>query len=295
MGKKRRMNDKTKRLRNMFEAPGLIVAPGAHDALTAKLIEHVGFEVAFHTGYGTAASLLGAPDMGLVSFYEMVERIRYIAHAVNIPIFADGDTGYGGIVNVQRTVKEYIWAGASGMFIEDQVWPKRCGHLEGKELISQDEMVKKIKAAYDAKMEEDPDFILGARTDAIAVYGFKEAIRRANAYAQAGVDFIFLDAPETEKQVRDIPKLIEKPVMLNLIEGGKTPLFTFKEVEDMGYKILAIPLTALYSATRAMLSALSKLKERGALSPGDENMVTFEEFSNIVNLHEFLKKEKRYK
>ncbi len=289
------MNNKTKRLRKTFETPGLIIAPGAHDALTAKLIEHVGFEVAFHTGYGTAASLLGAPDVGLVSFYEMVERVRYIAHAVDIPIFADGDTGYGGIVNVQRTVKEYIWAGASGMFIEDQVWPKRCGHLEGKELIPQDEMVGKIRAAYDAKMEVDPDFILGARTDAISVYGFEEAIKRANIYAQAGADFIFLDAPETEKQVRDIPKLIEKPVMLNLIEGGRTPLFTFKEVEDMGYKILAIPLTALYSATRAMLSALSKLKERGALSLNDENMVTFKEFADIVGLPEILKREKRYK
>ncbi len=166
-------NDKTKKLRRLFEGTDLLIAPGAHDALTAKLIEKVGFDVAFHTGYGTAASLLGAPDIGLVSFYEMVERVRYIAHAVNIPIFADGDTGYGGPVNVQRTVREYIWAGASGMFIEDQVWPKRCGHLEGKELIPEEEMVAKIHAAYDAKMEEDPDFILGARTDAISVYGFE--------------------------------------------------------------------------------------------------------------------------
>ncbi len=287
-------NDKTKKLRKLFEGTNLLIAPGAHDALTAKLIEKVGFDVAFHTGYGTAASLLGAPDIGLVSFYEMVERVRYIAHAVDIPIFADGDTGYGSVVNVQRTVREYIWAGASGMFIEDQVWPKRCGHLKGKELISKEEMVAKIRAAYDVKMEEDPNFILGARTDAISVYGFEEAIRRANLYAEAGADFVFLDAPETKDQVREIPKLVNAPAMLNLIEGGKTPLFTFEEVRNMGYKILAIPLTALYSGVGAMLSALTRLKERGYLSPDQEDMITFEEFSEIVGVFDLLKKEKEY-
>ena len=288
------MNKKTKLLRQMFESPGLLIIPGAHDALTAKLIEKVGFRVLFHTGYGTSASLLGAPDVGLVSFYEMVERVRYIAHAVNIPILADGDTGYGNAINVQRTVKEYIWAGASGMFIEDQLWPKRCGHLEGKELISKDEMIGKIKAGYDAKMEEDPAFILGARTDAIAVYGFDEAIERANAYAEAGADFIFLDAPETEKEVLEIPKLVKKPVMLNLVEGGKTPIFTVKEVEEMGYKILTYPLTALYSATKAMLSVLRSLKEKG-ISKGDKDtMVTFSEFAEIVGLYDILDKAKKY-
>lgn len=289
------MNKKTKRLREMFNKSGLLVVPGAHDALTAKLIEIVGFDVAFHTGYGTSATLLGAPDVGLVSFYEMVERVRYIAHAVGIPIFADGDTGYGGIVNVQRTVREYIWAGASGMFIEDQVWPKRCGHLEGKELISKEEMIGKIKAAYDVKMEEDSDFILGARTDAIAVEGFYEAIERANAYIDAGVDFIFLDAPETEKQVEEIPKLVNAPSMLNLIEGGKTPLFTFREVEEMGYKILAIPLTALYSGTKAALEALKDLKSRGALEKDQRKFLTFSEFGEIVGISEVLETEKKYR
>ncbi len=289
------MNPRTKKLREMFHSSGLIVAPGAHDALTAKIIEQVGFDVVFHTGYGTAASLLGAPDIGLVSFYEMVERVRYIAHAVKVPVLADGDTGYGGVINVQRTVKEYIWAGASGMFIEDQVWPKRCGHLEGKEIIPKKEMTAKIRAAYDAKMEEDPDFILGARTDAIAVSGFSEAIERANAYREAGADFIFLDAPVTEEQVREIPKLVKAPVMLNLIEGGKTPLFSFQEVEEMGYKILAIPLTALYSGTKAALDALKSLKDRGSLGMNREKMLTFSEFSEIVGVSEVFKKAKKYK
>ncbi len=289
------MNPRTKKLREMFHSSGLIVAPGAHDALTAKIIEQVGFDVVFHTGYGTAASLLGAPDIGLVSFYEMVERVRYIAHAVKVPVLADGDTGYGGVINVQRTVKEYIWASASGMFIEDQVWPKRCGHLEGKEIIPKKEMTAKIRAAYDAKMEEDPDFILGARTDAIAVSGFSEAIERANAYREAGADFIFLDAPVTEEQVREIPKLVKAPVMLNLIEGGKTPLFSFQEVEEMGYKILAIPLTALYSGTKAALDALKSLKDRGSLEMNREKMLTFSEFSEIVGVSEVFKKAKKYK
>ncbi len=289
------MNPRTKKLREMFHSSGLIVAPGAHDALIAKIIEQVGFDVVFHTGYGTAASLLGAPDIGLVSFYEMVERVRYIAHAVKVPVLADGDTGYGGVINVQRTVKEYIWASASGMFIEDQVWPKRCGHLEGKEIIPKKEMTAKIRAAYDAKMEEDPDFILGARTDAIAVSGFSEAIERANAYREAGADFIFLDAPVTEEQVREIPKLVKAPVMLNLIEGGKTPLFSFQEVEEMGYKILAIPLTALYSGTKAALDALKSLKDRGSLEMNREKMLTFSEFSEIVGVSEVFKKAKKYK
>ncbi len=288
-------NPKTEIFRKMFNNPGLIFIPGAYDALTARLVEKAGFDAVFHTGYGTAASLLAAPDIGLVSFYEMVERVRYISQAISIPLLADGDTGYGNVINVQRTVKEYIWAGASGMFIEDQKWPKRCGHLAGKELIPKEEMIAKVKAACDIKMEEDPNFVLGARTDAIAVEDFSSAIERAQAYLDAGADFVFLDAPETEEQVRKIPKLLDGPVMLNLIEGGKTPIFTLDEVEKMGYKIVVYPLTTMYTGVKAMFDALKSLKEKGVSRDEEGVMISFSEFAKIVGLPEILERAKKYK
>ncbi len=288
------MEKKSRILRGMLERKELIVAPGAYDALTAKLVEYVGFKAVFHTGYGTAASLLGQPDVGLVCFKEMVERVGYMARAVNIPLLADGDTGYGNAINIYRTVKEYIWAGASGMFIEDQVWPKRCGHMEGKELISIDEMVGKIKAANDARNEEDPDFLLGARTDAIAVYGFDEAIKRANIYADAGADFVFVEAPISEEQVEKIPQLVKVPAMLNLIEDAKTPLVPIQKVREMGYGIVVYPLTTLYVATKSVLDVLKSLKENGVTTEYVNKMIAFKEFAELIGLPEIRKMEGMY-
>ena len=288
------MEKKSGILREMLERRELIVAPGAYDALTARLVEYVGFKAVFHTGYGTAASLLGQPDVGLVCFKEMMERVGYMARAVNIPLLADGDTGYGNAINVYRTVKEYIWAGASGMFIEDQVWPKRCGHMEGKELISIDEMVGKIKAANDARNEEDPDFLLGARTDAIAVYGFGEAIKRANVYADAGADFVFVEAPINEEQVEKIPQLVKVPAMLNLIEDAKTPLIPIQKVRELGYGIVVYPLTTLYVATKSVLDALKSLKENGVTTEYIDKMIAFKEFAELIGLPEVRKMEDMY-
>ena len=280
--------------RKMLQEPGVIVMPGAYDALSAKIIELVGFKAIQHTGYGTAASLLGMPDIGLVSFREMVDRVKSIARAVNIPVIGDADTGYGNPINVYRTVKEYIWAGAAGLFIEDQVWPKRCGHMFGKMIIDKEEMVSKIMAAVDAKKEEDPDFIIGARTDAIAVAGIDEAIERAEAYRKAGADFIFIEAYENIDQMKRAVKEVKAPLMLNLIEGGRTPLVSVEEAEKMGFKIVIFPLTTLYAAAKAMFDTLTILKEKGSAQTYLDRLITFPEFAKIVEIQKFREMEDKY-
>ena len=280
--------------RRMLSEPGVIVMPGAYDALSAKIAEMVGFRAVIHTGYGTAASLLGMPDIGLVSFGEMVERVKSIARAVRIPVIGDADTGYGNAINVYRTVKEYIWAGAAGLFIEDQVWPKRCGHMFGKMIIDKEEMVGKVMAAVDARNEEDPDFVIGARTDAIAVKGIDEAIERAEEYRKAGADFIFIEAFENIDQMKRAVKEVKAPLMLNLIEGGRTPLVSVEEAEKLGFKIVIFPLTALYAATKAMIEALTILKEKGTPLAYLDKLVTFPEFAKIVEVQRFREMEERY-
>jgi len=278
----------------MLSEPGAIVMPGAYDALSARIAEMVGFRAVIHTGYGTAASLLGMPDIGLVSFGEMVERVKSIARAVQIPVIGDADTGYGNAINVYRTVKEYIWAGAAGLFIEDQVWPKRCGHMFGKLIIDKEEMVGKIMAAVDARNEEDPDFVIGARTDAIAVKGIDEAIERAEEYRKAGADFIFIEAFENVDQIKRAVKEVKAPLMLNLIEGGRTPLVSVEEAEKLGFKIVIFPLTALYAATKAMIETLTILKERGTALAYLDRLVTFPEFAKIVEVQRFREMEDKY-
>lgn len=280
--------------RRMLSEPGVIVMPGAYDALSAKIAEIVGFKAVIHTGYGTAASLLGMPDIGLVSFGEMVQRVKSIARAVRIPVIGDADTGYGNAVNVYRTVKEYIWAGAAGLFIEDQVWPKRCGHMFGKMVIDKEEMVGKIMAAVDARNEEDPDFVIGARTDAIAVKGIDDAIERAEEYRKAGADFIFIEAFENVEQMKRAVKEVKAPLMLNLIEGGRTPLVSVEEAEKMGFKIVIFPLTALYAATKAMMETLSILKEKGTALAYLDRLITFPEFAKIVEIQKFRDMEEKY-
>jgi carboxyvinyl-carboxyphosphonate phosphorylmutase len=286
--------EKSKRLRELIRREGAILIPGAYDALSARIIEMLGFEAIIHTGYGTAASLLGYPDIGLVSFKEMVDRVESIARAVEIPVIWDADTGYGNAINVYRTVKEYIRAGAAGIFIEDQVWPKRCGHMFGKMVIDKEEMAGKIMAAVDARKEEDPDFVIGARTDAIAVNGIDDAIERAKLYRDAGADYIFIEAYENIDQMRRAVKEVNAPLMLNLIEGGKTPLVTFSEAEKMGFKLIIFPLTALYTAAKAMMDNLKILKETGSAEGYLDKLIAFKDFAKIVKIDMFAEMEKRY-
>lgn len=279
----------------MLREPGVIVLPGVYDALTAKLAERVGFKIIVHTGYATAASLLGQPDVGLVSFKEMCDRVASIARAVRIPVMSDADTGYGNPINVYRTVKEYIRAGAAGLFIEDQVWPKRCGHMSGKQIISAEEMVAKIKAAVDAKDDEDADFVVGARTDAIATDGIDEAIERAKSYSKAGADFVYIEAYESIEQMEKAVERVEPPLVLNLIEGGKTPIVSVKQAEEMGFKIVAFPLTALWATTNAVTNTLQILKETGSAQSCLSELTTWAEFNEIIGLPEIKEMEDKYK
>lgn len=281
--------------RNMLREPGVIVLPGVYDALTAKLAERVGFKIIVHTGYATAASLLGQPDVGLVSFKEMCDRVASIARAVRIPVMSDADTGYGNPINVYRTVKEYIRAGAAGLFIEDQVWPKRCGHMSGKQIISAEEMVAKIKAAVDAKDDEDADFVVGARTDAIATDGIDEAIERAKSYSKAGADFVYIEAYESIEQMEKAVERVEPPLVLNLIEGGKTPIVSVKQAEEMGFKMVAFPLTALWATTNAVTRTLQILKETGSPQSYLSELTTWAEFNEIIGLPEIKEMEEKYK
>lgn len=281
-------------LRERLKKSGALVGVGVYDALSARIAELCGFEVVHHSGFGTAATLLGAPDIGLLDFTEMCQRVKSIARAVSIPVLGDADTGYGNPLNVYRTVHEYIWAGSAGLFIEDQRWPKRCGHMEGKEIIGWDEMKGKLEAAIDAKRELDPDFVIIYRTDAVAVAGIEEAVARGNAAAALGVDMVFVEALESKEQMERAVREIDAPLMLNLIEGGKTPLFSVKEAESMGFKYIVFALTPLFSATKGMIEALSHLKKTGSSKGLEEKLVSFDQFTDIVKLKDLLAMEKKY-
>ncbi|MBN2062697.1 MAG: isocitrate lyase/PEP mutase family protein [Deltaproteobacteria bacterium] len=280
--------------REMINQPGTIFMPGVYDSLSAKLAERAGFKIITHTGYGTAASLLGMPDVGLVSFKEMCERVTYIARSVNIPLMTDADTGYGNSINVYRTIKEYIGGGAAGLFIEDQVWPKKCGHMAGKNIIPSGEMVGKIRAAIDSRNEYDPDFVVGARTDAIATHGFDEALKRAKLYSQAGADFILIDAYETIDQMKKAVQEVKIPLMVNLVEGGKTPLIDSRQAQEIGFKMVCFPLTTLLSATRAMIRTLEKLKETYSPQSYIDDLTSWSEFNEIIGVPEVRKMEEKY-
>lgn len=288
------MAKKAKVLRMLLQRPGLIVAPGVYDALSARICEMVGFEAVSHSGYGTAAATLGQPDIGLLDMTEMVRQVRSVANAVEIPVLGDADTGFGNALNVFRTVQEYIRAGAAGLFIEDQVLPKRCGHMRGKQVISKPEMLGKLKAAMDARDAHDPDFVIMCRTDAIAVNGFEDALDRAKAAVDLGVDMIFVEALETREQMERVGCEIKAPLMLNLIEGGRTPLLTYAEAEALGFKYVALAITALSAAAKGMYDVMRQVREEGASNAYLDRLFTFQEFAQVVHLDRFRQMEDRY-
>ena len=272
-----------KKLRELIERPGITMAPGAYDAFSAKLIESAGFEAVYMTGFGTAASTLGYPDIGLLTMTDMVADVKRIADAVTIPVIADADTGYGNHLNVIRTVEEYEKAGSAAIQIEDQVSPKRCGHMEGHKLVSPGEMVAKIRAAVRAR--QDPDTVIIARTDAISAESFDEAIRRANIYRDEGADVLFVEAPRDMEQLGRIPRLVKGPVLVNV--APKTPYLQIKKYEDMGYVLAiypAISITAVYATLRAKLA---ELKSEGMNSDGGHGGVPFDELVNFLGLSKY--------
>jgi len=284
---------KTTVLRNLLKRPGIIVAPGAENAFTAKIIEQTGgFQAFYMTGSGTAASLIGTPDIGLLTMTEMVTQARNLAMATNLPVIADADTGYGGVLNGMRTVREYEKSGVAAIHIEDQVAPKRCGHFEGKQVISQNEMVGKIKAAVDAR--EDPDFVLIARTDARAPLGLDEAIKRARAYVEAGADVIFVEAPQSVEEIRVIVQSINAPLLVNMVEGGKTPILTTGELEEMGVNIVIFPIDAQCVAAKAIQELMQELKVTGSVKGFAHRRVTFDEYQSITGLAKYEEMEKKY-
>lgn len=284
----------TTRLRELLVQQDLLIAPGAYDALSARLIAQAGFPAVYMTGFGMAASVLGQPDVGLLTMSEMVSRAAALAAVVgDRPLIADADTGYGNPINVRRTVREYERAGVAAIHIEDQVWPKKCGHMEGKQVIPVDEMVQKIRAAVDAR--QDPDFVIIARTDANAVYGLEDALRRGRAYREAGADVIFIEAPRSIEELRAIAQAFpDVPLLYNWAESGKTPLLPLEEIHALGFKLVIFPVSMLFAATQALLDLLEALKQGQTSLAFAERMVTFSQFTDQIGLPEIQALERRY-
>jgi carboxyvinyl-carboxyphosphonate phosphorylmutase len=251
----------TTQLRRMLAAPGIIVAPGAYDGFSARLVEAAGFPAVYMTGAGTAASHLGQPDLGLATLTEMAAHASHLASCITAPLIADADTGYGNVLNAVRTVREYERAGVAGLHLEDQVAPKKCGHIAGKQVIPAREFADKIRAV--SEYRTDPDLVIIARTDARAVTGLDDAIERGNLYAEAGADVIFVEAPQTEDEIHRVAREVKAPLLANMVQGGRTPAMKVPELERLGFKIVIFPAVCMAAAVAAMELALGRLKETG--------------------------------
>lgn len=285
--------DKKKLLREKISQRNeIIVLPGVFDALSAKVAENSGFEAMFQTGYGSAASLLGMPDFGFLNAGENIDNARRIIRSVSLPVIIDVDTGYGNPLSVWKIVNDLVAYGAAGIFLEDQIWPKRCGHMRGKDVIGVDEYIQKLRAAVTAS--ENKNFVIVARTDARAPLGFDEAIERGRLYRKEGADVVFVEAPQSEDELREIPKKIDAPLLANMIENGVTPTFSADELKSMGYSMVVFPLSGLYAATYAMKKIFSHLKSNGTTKGCTDTMLDFNEFNELVELPKFMQMEKKY-
>jgi 2,3-dimethylmalate lyase len=280
-------------LRERFEAGEMVLAPGCYDALGGRLIEEAGFHAAYMTGFGSAASRLGRPDIGLMSLPEMVDNARRIAQAVDIPVIADADTGYGNSINVIRTVHEYESAGVSAIHLEDQVMPKKCGHMDGKQVVPVAEMAAKVAAAVAAR--RSPEFLIIARTDARAVEGLEAALQRARIYREAGADALFIEAPQSEAEIETVARAFpDVPLLFNYAEGGKTPAVTHSFLRDLGFRLVIFPLTILLSATAAIRSALQRINADGTPIELVPSMVPFDAFLDFIGMAEIHELERRF-
>src|SRR5438270_1918096 len=275
-----------RRFRELLGRPGVIRSLGAHDVFSARLVEAAGLETVFLGGFGTSASLLGLPDVGFITLTEMADAVRRTAARVSIPVVADGDTGHGDLHNVVRTVREFERAGAAGVLLEDQVSPKRCGHFAGKQVIPAAEMVRKLRAALGAR--EDPDFVIVARTDARAVEGLAGATDRANRYAEAGADVCFIEAPEGRDELERIPREVRRPLLVNMLTGGVTPILTVEELGRLGYKVVVCPIETLLVTGAAVQRLIRALLTRGRVDQPDAEMMTFAQVKELLGLDEVL-------
>ena len=280
-------------LRKRFSESKILVAPGAYDAFTAKLIESSGFESVYLSGAGVSYTLLGQPDTGQVTQTQMVEKVGTVANATGIPLIADGDTGYGNAVNVMETVRRYEHAGAAAIQLEDQQFPKRCGHLSGKELIPADEMVGKIRAAIDARASDE--FLIIARTDALGVAGLEEAILRGKKYVDAGADMLFVESPNSMEELKTVAdEFSEIPLMANMVEGGVTPLLSADELESMGYSLVIYPNSLTRRFARAGLDLLADLRGNGTTRARLDKMMPFQELNAMLGIEDLKKLEQNY-
>ncbi len=282
-----------KKMRELFTLKKTIVAPGAHDMLTAKIIGRLGFDAVYMTGYGQSASHLGKPDVGLMTMSEMVSRAANMVECAGVPVIADADTGFGNAVNVMRTVREYEKAGVAVIQLEDQVMPKKCGHMVGREVIPMDEMVGKIKAAVDARV--DPNLMIMARTDARTVFGIEAALERAHAYREAGADIIFVESPESEEEMRHINAELPGCLTLaNMVEGGRTPMFKNAQLSEFGYNLIIYPTASVYVTTKAMVDLWESMRREDTTEMLLDTMIPFSEFNEIMGLPEIRAVEKNY-
>lgn len=272
------------RIEELLQQLGSIAFPGIFDTLSARLAERVGFPMGFVSGYSVAATAIGEPDMGLLTQTELIDRARRICLSVKIPVIVDADTGYGNPLNVHRTVNELIAAGAAGCFLEDQVWPKRCGHMRNKKVIDREEYIDKIRAAVDARAGRD--FFIVARTDALAIHGMDEAIARVTAAREAGANASFVEAPASLEDLTEIGQRSPWPNVANMIEGGKTPVLPKEQLVKLGFQIILYPLAGLFSAARVMEEIFRKLQHEGTTLGDEQRLMTFSEFNQLIGVDE---------
>lgn len=280
------------RIQKVLDEVGALAFPGIYDTLSAKIAEQVGFPMGFISGYSLAAATIGEPDFGLLTQTEVVERARAICASVSIPIIVDADTGYGNPLNVYRTVKQLIDAGAAGCFLEDQVWPKKCGHMRNKKIIEREDYLQKIRAAVDAR--GNGDFFIVARTDAEAVLGLDEAIVRVKAARKLGADASFVEAPASIEQLKKIGKQAPKPIVANMIEGGVTPVLPKEELVELGFQLILYPLTGLYAAGKTIRDFYSKLHQDGTTLGMEKDLLNFADFNELIGVEEKYKMIEKY-
>ena len=276
--------DKAHVIRLALSQSGQIIMPGVYDALSAKIAARSGFEVIFITGYSLSATLLGEPDFGLLTQTEVIAAAQRICSVVETPVIVDADTGYGNAINVIRTVRDLIGAGAAGMFLEDQVWPKRCGHMKGKQVIPLDEQLKKLKAAVEAR--QNRDFFIVARTDSRQALGLNAAIERGIAFKEAGADAVFIEAPESKDEMKEISRQVPGPLVANMLERGVTPLMGPNELKELGFDLVVWPLAPLYSVAKSLTEVYTTLRRDGSTLAILDRLMPFDDFNRVVGLDE---------
>ena len=279
-------------LRQRLNQSGLLVAPGVFDMVSLRLADSFGFDALYMTGYGTVASHMGLPDAGLATYSDMVGRVTAMAGMARTPLIADADTGYGGLLNMRHTIRGYEAAGAAAIQLEDQEFPKKCGHTPGRRVIPMEDMVRKIRVAVESRT--DPNFLIIARTDARTSLGLDEALRRAEAYAKAGADILFVESPESEEEMRTIGRTFHQPLLANMVEGGRTPVLSRQDLESIGYKLAIFPITAMLAAVQAMKTVYEGFQQQGSSTATQVPLMPFADLTRLMGFEDVWAFEKRY-